>query len=36
MTDTATPDTATLLDPNAIGSDFDGETEQDAPVEEEE
>ena len=35
MTDTATTDTLTVLDPNAIGTDFDGETEQDEPMEEE-
>jgi hypothetical protein len=35
MTDTATTDTQTVLDPNAIGSDFDGETEQDEPTDEE-
>ena len=32
MTDTSTTDTLTMLDPNAIGADFDGETEQDEPV----
>jgi hypothetical protein len=37
MTDTATTETLTIeLDPNAIGTDFDGETENDDPVEEEE
>jgi hypothetical protein len=33
MTDTSTTDTLTMLDPNAIGIDFDGETEQDDPME---
>lgn len=32
MTDIAT---ATALDPNAIGDDYDGETELDEPVDEE-
>lgn len=32
MTDTATTDTLTVLDPNAFGSDFDGETEHDEPI----
>ena len=32
MTATSTTDTLTMLDPNAIGSDFDGETEQDDPL----
>jgi hypothetical protein len=37
MTDTATTEILTNeLDPNAIGVDFDGETENDEPVEEEE
>ena len=35
MTDTATTDTPSVLDPNAIGTDFDGETEQDEPIDEE-
>ena len=35
MTDTATTDTLPVLDPNAIGTDFDGETEQDEPIDEE-
>ena len=33
MSDTSTTDTLTL-DPNAIGTDFDGETELDDPVDE--
>ena len=43
MTETSTAGTPTIdttvaggLDPNAIGIDFDGETEKDEPVEEEE
>lgn len=36
MTNTSETDTLTMLDPNAIGTDFDGETEHDDPVEEEE
>ena len=42
MTETSTTGTPTIdttvvggLDPNAIGTDFDGETEQDEPMEEE-
>jgi hypothetical protein len=34
MSDTSTTDTLTMLDPNAIGTDFDGETELDDPVDE--
>jgi hypothetical protein len=36
MTNTSADGTVTTLDPNAIGADFDGETEHDDPVEEEE